>query len=417
MKSEDNIHLPPLFPLNTLCASLFSKSFLSTSVTIMPTNMHFLLPFLIFFLSVSQLCKSQLVPGTNMSSLLATGVSTNEREMVPAMFAFGDSLIDDGNNNDLPSFAKANYYPYGIDFSGGPTGRFSNGYTIVDEIADLLGLPLIPPNSQASGEAALHGVNYASAAAGILDVTGQNFVSRIPFDKQIQNFENTLDQVTDNLGADGVADALAQCLFFVGMGSNDYLNNYLMPNYNTRSQYNPQQFSDLLVQQYKRQLMSLYNLGARKFIIAGIGSMSCIPNMRAQNFQSQCSPTVDRDLIIPFNYKLKIMLNTLNRNLPKAKFIYMDIYKMISDILAKPRSYGFQVIDRGCCGIGRNRGQITCLPFQTPCVNRNEYVFWDAFHPTAAVNILLARKAFYGNTDVVFPMNIYQLAQLNLEPS
>ncbi|KAL9432434.1 hypothetical protein AB3S75_027466 [Citrus x aurantiifolia] len=28
------------------------------------------------------------------------------REMVPALFIFGDSLIDNGNNNNLPSFAK-----------------------------------------------------------------------------------------------------------------------------------------------------------------------------------------------------------------------------------------------------------------------------------------------------------------------
>jgi hypothetical protein len=53
---------------------------------------------------------------------------------VPAMFVFGDSLTDNGNNNDLNSFAKANYLPYGIDFAGGPTGRFSNGYTMVDTI-------------------------------------------------------------------------------------------------------------------------------------------------------------------------------------------------------------------------------------------------------------------------------------------
>ncbi|ESR54834.1 hypothetical protein CICLE_v100203322mg, partial [Citrus x clementina] len=97
------------------------------------------------------------------------------REMVPALFIFGDSLIDNGNNNNLPSFAKANYYPYGIDFNGGPTGRFSNGYTMVDEIAELLGLPLIPAYSEASGAQVLHGVNYASAAAGILDITGRNF--------------------------------------------------------------------------------------------------------------------------------------------------------------------------------------------------------------------------------------------------
>lgn len=43
--------------------------------------------------------------------------------------------------------------------------------------AELLGLPLIPAYSQASGEQVLHGVNYASAAAGILDITGRNFVS------------------------------------------------------------------------------------------------------------------------------------------------------------------------------------------------------------------------------------------------
>ncbi|KAJ3678104.1 hypothetical protein LUZ60_001907 [Juncus effusus] len=355
-------------------------------------------------------CKSQI-------DLYTNGSGTGQREMVPAMFVFGDSLIDDGNNNDLTSLAKANYYPYGIDFSGGPTGRFSNGYTIVDEIADLLGLPLVPPNSQGSGEATFHGVNYASAAAGILDVTGQNFVGRIPFNEQIKNFETTLDQITDKLGADGVTDALSHCVFFVGMGSNDYLNNYLMPNYNTRNQYNPQQFSDLLVQQYNRQLMSLYNLGARKFIIAGVGSMGCIPNMRAQNLGSQCNPTIDSNLIIPFNSKVKTMINTLNKNLPRAKFVYMDVYKMISDILSNPISYGFSVIDRGCCGLGRNRGEVTCLPFQTPCPDRQRYVFWDAFHPTSAVNIILARKAFYGNSDVVYPMNIQKLAQLDLEPN
>lgn len=77
---------------------------------------------------------------------------------------------------------------------------------------------------------------------------------------------------------------------------------------------------------------------------------------------------------------------------------------------------GFSVTDRACCGIGRNAGEITCLPFERPCANRNEYVFWDAFHPTAAVNIILARQAFYGSPDVVFPINILQLANLELDP-
>lgn len=73
-------------------------------------------------------------PGQNESTYGGGGGGGWRRPMVPAMFIFGDSLIDNGNNNNLPTFARANYFPYGIDFVGGPTGRFSNGYTIIDEI-------------------------------------------------------------------------------------------------------------------------------------------------------------------------------------------------------------------------------------------------------------------------------------------
>lgn len=79
-------------------------------------------------------------------------------------------------------------------------------------------------------------------------------MGRIPFNQQIKNFENTLDQITGNLGAVQLAQALGRSIFFVGMGSNDYLNNYLMPNYPTRNEYDGQQYADLLIQQYSQQL-------------------------------------------------------------------------------------------------------------------------------------------------------------------
>jgi len=52
-----------------------------------------------------------------------------------ASFIFGDSLVDAGNNNYLPTLSKANIRPNGIDFeasAGEPTGRFTNGRTIGD---------------------------------------------------------------------------------------------------------------------------------------------------------------------------------------------------------------------------------------------------------------------------------------------
>ncbi|KAF8115394.1 hypothetical protein N665_0027s0010 [Sinapis alba] len=324
--------------------------------------------------------------------------------IVPALFVFGDSLIDNGNNNNIPSFAKANYFPYGIDFHDGPTGRFSNGLTMVDGIAQLLGLPLIPAYSEATGDQVLRGVNYASAAAGILPDTGGNFMGRIPFDQQIHNFQTTLDQVRSKSGGQVViADSVARGLFFIGMGSNDYLNNYLMPNFPTRNQFNAQQFGDLL---------RLYNLGGRKFVVAGLGRMGCIPSILAQGTDGKCSEEVNQ-LVLPFNTNVKTMISNLNQNLPDAKFIYLDITHMLEDIIANPAIYGVTTLDKGCCGIGRNRGQITCLPFETPCPNRDQYLFWDAFHPTEKVNLIMAKKAFAGDRTVAFPINIQELATVS----
>lgn len=59
---------------------------------------------------------------------------------VPCLFIMGDSLFDNGNNNNLVTAAKANYSPYGIDFPDGPTGRFSNGRNM----ADFIGMVFFP---------------------------------------------------------------------------------------------------------------------------------------------------------------------------------------------------------------------------------------------------------------------------------
>lgn len=56
----------------------------------------------------------------------------NQMPQVPGLFIFGDSLVDNGNNNGILTLARANYMPYGIDFPQGTTGRFTNGRTFVD---------------------------------------------------------------------------------------------------------------------------------------------------------------------------------------------------------------------------------------------------------------------------------------------
>lgn len=60
-----------------------------------------------------------------------------QKQEISCYFIFGDSVADNGNNNFLVTTSKANYFPYGIDFPAGNTGRFTNGQTIVDIIGRL----------------------------------------------------------------------------------------------------------------------------------------------------------------------------------------------------------------------------------------------------------------------------------------
>ncbi|XP_047072219.1 GDSL esterase/lipase At5g45670-like [Lolium rigidum] len=348
--------------------------------------------------------------------LLVAACGAQADPQVPCYFVFGDSLVDNGNNNDIASLARANYPPYGIDFPDGATGRFSNGLTTVDAISRLLGFDdYIPAFAGASSDQLLSGVNFASAAAGIRDETGQQLGQRIPLGGQLQNYQTAVQQLVNILGdEDSAANHLSQCIFTVGMGSNDYLNNYFMPTvYGTSRQYTPEQYADVLANQYAQQLRALYNNGARKVALMGVGQVGCSPNELAQQSPNgvTCVERINSAIQI-FNQKVVNLVDQFN-TLPGAHFTYINAYGIFEDILRSPGSHGLTVTNTGCCGVGRNNGQVTCLPYQTPCANRGEYLFWDAFHPSEAANILVGRRAYSAALPSdVHPVDLQTLAQL-----
>ena len=62
-------------------------------------------------------------------------------DSVPAVFFFGDSYGDTGNNDYIPTFSKANFAPYGRDFIDHiPTGRVSNGKLMPDYFGEYASL-------------------------------------------------------------------------------------------------------------------------------------------------------------------------------------------------------------------------------------------------------------------------------------
>lgn len=72
-------------------------------------------------------------------------------------------------------------------------------------------------------------------------------------DSQIQNFKRILEGLGSVL-ANGTEDYISRSLFLVCMGSNDYINNLLLPLSQTASMYTSESFAELLIQEYNRQL-------------------------------------------------------------------------------------------------------------------------------------------------------------------
>ncbi|KAF3451158.1 hypothetical protein FNV43_RR07250 [Rhamnella rubrinervis] len=339
----------------------------------------------------------------------------------PCYFIFGDSLVDNGNNNQLQSLARADYLPYGIDF-GGPTGRFSNGKTTVDVIVYCISRSFrasicitssavgfdnyIPPYVNARPRHTQGSELCISSRRN----QRRNWAS---IGKELPNHSFSSGQLIRDENT--AANYLGKCIYSIGLGSNDYLNNYFMPAfYSTGNQFTPDQYADDLIQRYTQQLSILHDYGARKFVLFGVGQIGCSPSELAQNSPDgrTCVERINSANRI-FNSRLKSLVDQFNSNTPDSKFIYIDSYGIFQDIINSPATFGFRVTNTGCCGVGRNNGQITCLPLQTPCQNRDEYLFWDAFHPTEAGNTVVGRRAYSAQRPSdAYPIDIRRLAQL-----
>jgi len=349
--------------------------------------------------------------------------SFGESDGLGASFIFGDSLVDAGNNNYLPSLSKANIKPNGIDFtaSGGlPTGRYTNGRTIGDIIGEELGqpnyaVPFLAPNS--TGKNILSGVNYASGGGGIMNATGRVFVNRLSMDIQVDYFNITRKQIDKLLGAsEAKTYIMKKSIFSITVGSNDFLNNYLLPvlSVGARISETPDAFVNDLLSHLRGQLTRLYQLDARKFIIGNVGPLGCIPYQKTINQlnEDECVELPNK-LALQYNARLKDLLSEMTDNLPGATFVNANVYDLVMELIRNYDKYGFTTASRACCGNGgQYAGIVPCGPQSTLCSDRSKHVFWDPYHPSEAANVLIAKQLIAGDPKYVSPMPIQQLRDL-----
>ncbi|GMJ16111.1 hypothetical protein like AT2G42990 [Hibiscus trionum] len=310
---------------------------------------------------------------------------------VSAVIAFGDSFVDSGNNNYIPTLAKSNFKPYGRNFPGAtPTGRFCDGRLHPDFISEGFGLkPILPayldPTFSISDFAT--GVSFGSASTGYDNATS-DLLKVIPLWKEVEFYKEYQTKLRAYLGdreADGV---ISDALYVINIGTNDFILNYFARPLR-KSQFTVEEYQDFLIRIAENFIKQIYSLGARKLSLIGLLPLGCFPVERAMNIRNPLNCLEERNkAALGFNGKLNATVTKLSNELPGLKVLFFaEIYELLLQFITRPSDYGFEVVEKGCCGVGLVETAVLCNrlnPFT--CPDANKYVFWDSIHPSQRTN-------------------------------
>ncbi|KAJ0734695.1 putative triacylglycerol lipase [Helianthus annuus] len=307
-----------------------------------------------------------------------------------ALFVFGDSTVDAGNNNFLRTPMKSNFPPYGRDFINHiPTGRFSNGRLVTDFVASYTGVKDIVPaylDPTLTIQDLMTGVSFASAGSGFDPMTA-TLSSVISMEQQMEYFKEYKSKMEMLIGKDNTVELIKKAVFMLSAGTNDYIVNYYgLGEPVTQVMYpNVTAYRNFLIQNIEQFVKELINEGARKIAMVGLPPMGCLPEVITLN---RYAATHERTCVEPMSYvatDYNVYLENKLKDIQisEAKLYYADIYKPILDMIRfGTKKLGFEKVNIGCCGSGYVEAAALCNMNSAVCEDATKYVFWDAIHPT-----------------------------------
>ncbi|XP_062087913.1 GDSL esterase/lipase 1-like [Humulus lupulus] len=330
-----------------------------------------------------------------------------------ALFVFGDSLFDPGNNNYInttPEY-QANFRPYGKTFLRFPPGRFSDGRLIPDFISEYAKLPMIPPYLKPGVSNYAYGVNFASGGAGALIESHQGFV--VDLQTQLRYFKKVKKRLNQTLGPEKAKTLISTAVYLFSVGGNDYISRFTADSTIFDNHYKKESVG-MVLGNLTQVLQEIYNTGGRKFGFVNIPPMGCLPGIKMLKPENNggCYDEVT-SMAKLHNILLPKVLRKIQTELTGFNYTTFDIFTSASKRIDDPLKYGFKDASMGCCGSGPYRGVYSCggkrgeTEFEL-CDNVGDYFFFDSIHPSEKASKQLSQMFWSGGPDVAWPYNLKQ---------
>jgi len=262
--------------------------------------------------------------------LLTSGLIAGHASTFSALYVFGDSLSDTGNN---PASPASSYY----------NGRYSNGPLWVEYLSADLGLPYNASN------------NFAYSGSETSDLLSQ--VAGVP-----------------------ASTALHTALYTVLSGGNDFLDNVdLEENDSAWDLVVTDAVSNITV-----AVTMLYTNGAREIMVGDIPDVGLTPafNGAPAGFANY----VDSKVALGNTLLQSRMTNAMAQN-PGLRIYMVNINAVVSNVLSAPAAYGFTVTTNGAL----EDTNLTNKSFNGPGA---DYLFWDIIHPTTKFDAMMGAAAW-----------------------
>ncbi len=311
-----------------------------------------------------------------LAALVFCSASATAAPQYSAVYAFGDSLSDNGNIANITEAAGQSLHPMYFDSfpSLMPTTAYevsrkmtNSGPVWIESLAAGLGLPALPST--------VGGTIYATAGANSTD----NLPYVPPEHEAVLSIEEQTQQFLAQHGGMAPADAL----YAFSEGGNDLLD---AVTYATSLQ----QIGEITaasLQSFIGSVTAIALAGAHDVLVVNVPNLGLTPQSRLMD---SLMPGFADNLTLmsaAYNDALGISLSALDQQLAAigidVNLMLLDSFGLVTDVVNNPQAYGFTEADQACLGF---------TP-QQPCANPDEYVFWDGAHPTVALHNLAAAGA------------------------